>query len=161
MNARDVILRAAHEAPVSGDLIAQIDEVFEFDDISSLTYVDSRRGISKRVMIEQGRVTGVRLTGETAARDWLKDIMAQGASTETVRPWVLAPVAAPPAGSRNRGRIICNCLDVAEDEIQPQVAAGADLAVLQAKLKCGTECGSCVPELKRLVTLGSKQPALQ
>ena len=156
-----VILRAAHEAPVSGDLIAQIDEVFEFDDVSSLTYVDSRRGISKRVMIEQGRVTGVRLTGETAARDWLKDIMAQGASTETVRPWVLAPVAAPPAGSRNRGRIICNCLDVAEDEIQPQVAAGADLAVLQAKLKCGTECGSCVPELKRLVTLGSKQPALQ
>jgi len=25
------------------------------------------------------------------------------------------------------------------------------LATLQANLKCGTECGSCVPELKRLI----------
>ena len=32
-----------------------------------------------------------------------------------------------------------------------QIAAGADLAMLQANLKCGTECGSCVPELKRLI----------
>ena len=41
---------------------------------------------------------------------------------------------------------------VAVDTIQ----LGADLITLQSKLKCGTECGSCVPELKRLVLQHSK-----
>ena len=56
-----------------------------------------------------------------------------------------------PSNQPRRGRIVCNCLDVAENEIIEDVAAGADLATLQAKRKCGTQCGSCMPELKRLV----------
>jgi assimilatory nitrate reductase catalytic subunit len=40
---------------------------------------------------------------------------------------------------------------VAEPEIVAAIAYGADLPALQATLKCGTECGSCVPELKRLI----------
>jgi assimilatory nitrate reductase catalytic subunit len=63
----------------------------------------------------------------------------------------LAPLNAPPSGQRSRGRIICNCLDVAENEIREDVAAGADFTTLQNKRKCGTQCGSCVPEIKRLV----------
>jgi assimilatory nitrate reductase catalytic subunit len=46
---------------------------------------------------------------------------------------------------------VCNCLDVSENEIKAALAENRDLGVLQQKLKCGTECGSCVPELKRLV----------
>ena len=68
-----------------------------------------------------------------------------------VRNWLLAPVTQPPAGSAARGRIVCNCLNVAEPDIVAAIAGGADLAALQATLKCGTECGSCVPELKRLI----------
>ena len=30
-------------------------------------------------------------------------------------------------------------------------AAGANLPALQEKLKCGTTCGSCVPEIKRML----------
>ena len=70
-----------------------------------------------------------------------------------VRRWVLAPLSAPPAGSTARGRIVCNCHNVAESEICAEVARGADLPALQAKLKCGTDCGSCMPELKQLVKL--------
>ena len=68
-----------------------------------------------------------------------------------LRRWLLAPIAQPPAGSKTRGRIICNCLDVSEDEIIADLNAGLDLLALQEKRKCGTSCGSCVPELKRLV----------
>jgi len=50
-----------------------------------------------------------------------------------------------------RGRTLCNCFEVAEVEIVSAVAAGATLARLQTDLKCGTGCGSCVPELRRLV----------
>ena len=35
----------------------------------------------------------------------------------------------------------------------------ARLSTLQADLKCGTNCGSCLPELKRLVR--ASQPAAQ
>ncbi|MCA1978284.1 MAG: (2Fe-2S)-binding protein, partial [Thiobacillus sp.] len=60
-------------------------------------------------------------------------------------------VARPPAAGAGRGRIVCNCLNVAEPDIVAAIAAGADLGALQETLKCGTECGSCVPELKRLI----------
>jgi assimilatory nitrate reductase catalytic subunit len=39
---------------------------------------------------------------------------------------------------------------VREAEIRAAVAAGADLARLQKELRCGTNCGSCLPELRRL-----------
>jgi len=38
-----------------------------------------------------------------------------------------------------RGRIVRNCLNVAEPDIVAAIADGADLAALQATLKCGTE----------------------
>jgi assimilatory nitrate reductase catalytic subunit len=41
-------------------------------------------------------------------------------------------------------------LDVAESEILSDLAAGLDLAALQARRKCGTACGSCLPELRRM-----------
>jgi assimilatory nitrate reductase catalytic subunit len=48
-------------------------------------------------------------------------------------------------------RAICACFKVPESSIHMAVAAGASLAKLQKELKCGTNCGSCVPELRRLV----------
>jgi assimilatory nitrate reductase catalytic subunit len=48
-------------------------------------------------------------------------------------------------------RAVCACFKVAESEIRCAVAAGATLAKLQKDLKCGTNCGSCVPELRRLL----------
>ena len=90
------------------------------------------------------------LSGETAAQEWLRNMMVEGAPAEAMRAWILAPVSAPPRGSFNRGRIVCNCLDVAETEIRAMLAEGAGLPQLQERLKCGTECGSCVPELKRM-----------
>jgi assimilatory nitrate reductase catalytic subunit len=50
-----------------------------------------------------------------------------------------------------RGRTLCNCFDVAEADVVAAIAAGATLAKVQKDLKCGTNCGSCVPELRRLV----------
>jgi assimilatory nitrate reductase catalytic subunit len=129
-----------------------MDAAFGLDDpLLTMNYQDARRGIWKKARVEDGVITGARLSGETAAQDWLKDMIAAGASAMDVRAWLLAPVTQPPAGGVGRGRIICNCLDVAEPDIVAAIAGGADLATLQATLKCGTECGSCVPELKRLL----------
>nr|HQV09489.1 (2Fe-2S)-binding protein [Thauera sp.] len=69
-----------------------------------------------------------------------------------LRRWLLAPLAAPPEGAGGRGRIVCNCLNVAESDIRSGIAAGEGLAALQQRLKCGTSCGSCVPEIRRMIT---------
>jgi bacterioferritin-associated ferredoxin len=53
-------------------------------------------------------------------------------------------------GPRARARIVCNCFDVAENEIRADLAAGLDLAALTEKSKCGSSCGSCRPELRRM-----------
>ena len=155
-----LILRAAHTAAPEATFIAEIDAILGMtDDMPLLNYNDAKRGISKRILVENNpdnnkpEVTGVRLVGETLAADWLKDVMTTGEFSAELRRWALAPLIAPPAGQRSRGKIICNCLDVAENDIIDTIQLGADLMTLQNKLKCGTECGSCVPELKRLVRM--------
>jgi assimilatory nitrate reductase catalytic subunit len=156
-----LILRAAHTQAPDSALIEQIDQILAMtDDMPLLNYQDAKRGISKRILVNNDRskpeVTGVRLVGETLATDWLKEVMTSGEFTAELRRWALAPISIPPAGQRSRGKIICNCLDVAENDIIETIQLGADLITLQNKLKCGTECGSCMPELKRLVAVYSK-----
>jgi len=147
-----VVLRAAHQNAPEPELLSALDELLQLTEQSPcLSYRDPGRGISKRVVIEHDRVTGVRLVGETLAAEWLKEIMSQPVFPQEVRRWALAPISAPPSGMHGRGRIVCNCLDVSEQGILQSLQQGTDLASLQSKLKCGTECGSCVPELKRLL----------
>ncbi|HEY3326723.1 MAG TPA: molybdopterin-dependent oxidoreductase [Novimethylophilus sp.] len=147
-----VVLRAASAKPAPQALIDELDVLLGLtEDVPCLTYRDPKRGISKRVAVENGKVTGVRLVGETLAAEWLKEVMTHDDFPDDVRMWALAPVNAPPNGKQGRGRIVCSCKDVAESEIKALVGKGAGLEALQAQLKCGTECGSCVPELKRLV----------
>jgi NAD(P)H-nitrite reductase large subunit len=57
----------------------------------------------------------------------------------------------PETSSFTSERAVCACFKVPESQVRFAVAAGATLAKLQQELKCGTNCGSCVPELRRLV----------
>jgi len=157
-----LILRAAHTEAPDEQVIQDIDALLGMTgDAPLLNYLDAKRGISKRILVEtnlenKAEVTGVRLVGETLATAWLKDVMGTGEFSPELRRWALAPLSAPPAGQRSRGKIVCNCLDVAENEIIDNIQLGADLITLQNKLKCGTQCGSCVPELKQLVRIHAK-----
>jgi len=147
-----LVFETASEGPLAEALVQDMDVAFGLDDpLLTMNYQDARRGIWKKARVEDGVITGARLSGETAARDWLKSLIADGAPAMEVRNWLLAPVEQPPDGQVGRGRIVCNCLNVAEPDIVAVIAGGADLAVLQSTLKCGTECGSCVPELKRMI----------
>lgn len=147
-----VVLRASHHSAPDAAIIQRLDQMLGMvEDAPMLNYDDAKRGIHKRILVESGQVTGVKLIGETLAADWLKQVMQQGQFTDELRRWALAPLSAPPTGQKSRGKIVCNCFDVSENEIIETCEAGADFQTLQAKLQCGTNCGSCVPELKRLV----------
>ncbi|MGN2392062.1 nitrate reductase [Pelomicrobium sp. G1] len=147
-----VILRAASASAADGELVAEIDRIFGLEsEAGVMSYVDARRGVAKRVRIAGGRLAAARFTGETAALAWLKDWMTRGVPVEELRRWLLAPVPVAPAGFSPRGRVVCNCLNVPEREIAAAIDAGANLQTLQQTLQCGTQCGSCVPELRRML----------
>ncbi|MBZ0106560.1 MAG: molybdopterin-dependent oxidoreductase [Sulfuricella denitrificans] len=152
-----LVLRVAGDAPLDPILIERLDRLMGLDDPdATLRYDDARRGISKRILVDHGMVVGARLSGETMARDWLKEMMASGLPIEQIRLWALAPVNTAPAGSVARGKIVCNCNNVSEREIFDAIGKGSDLAFLQSGLRCGTECGSCLPELKRMLARGNR-----
>jgi assimilatory nitrate reductase catalytic subunit len=155
-----VVFQAAAAAPVDEDVLMALDTAFGLEDPErTFAYMDFGRGVSKRARFDGPRIGAVRLAGDTCARTWVQEAMVAGADAEVLRRWVLAPVASPPQARPPRGRIVCNCLDVAESEIGACLASGADLATVQQALKCGTQCGSCLPELKRLVAAQSVMPA--
>jgi len=109
--------------------------------------------VSKRVRLDQQRITAVRLSGETAARNWLRSLWLSGEPASELSRWLLAPISTPPgAASACADKTLCNCMDVSQSRICAGIERGLNLDDLKQELGCGTQCGSCVPEIKRLIT---------
>jgi assimilatory nitrate reductase catalytic subunit len=159
-----VLLHAAAESALAPEWLTGIDALFGLDRERVLRYDDARRGVSRRVRVGDGRIIAVRLAGDVQAAAWLKDWLVRQEPVAALGRLLLLPGATAPAGFAPRGRVLCNCWNVAESEIVDFVAAlpanEVDaLAALQADLKCGTQCGSCLPEVKRLVARDARRIA--
>ncbi|MCF6755032.1 molybdopterin-dependent oxidoreductase [Pseudomonas balearica] len=146
-----LVIRAAAEAAPAAALLAAIDQQLGLVDDPVLVYEDPQRGVGKRLRLSDGRLVALRLAGETAARDWLKALWARGSIEPGLRRWLLAPLSTPPGVLPERDPTICNCLNIGRRSICDGIARGLDLPELQRSLGCGTRCGSCVPEIKRLL----------
>jgi assimilatory nitrate reductase catalytic subunit len=86
------------------------------------------------------------------AGDWnvVKGLFAADALSNVQRRMLLSGKSAD--GLASAGPIVCACFGVGRTTICDAIAAGArSAAEIGAKLKAGTNCGSCIPELKRLV----------
>jgi assimilatory nitrate reductase catalytic subunit len=151
-----VLLRlAAADAPDKHTL-EQIDRVLALTGLATLAYDDARKNLSRRVHIENGRLIGVRLAGDLAAEAWMRDFFLSGASVIELRQHLLAGSANPPKGFKARGKVVCNCFNVSEQSIiefcgSAKGDSAQKITALQSELKCGTNCGSCLPELRTLV----------
>ncbi|TLP70323.1 nitrate reductase [Pseudomonas nitroreducens] len=147
-----LVIRAAHHEAPSADWLARIDALLDLGDGPVMAYDDPRRTVGKRVRIEQSRIVSLRLAGETAARAWLRELWKEGRADQELRRWLLAPLsAAPGKAGAAADKTLCNCLNVSQSRIQAGIDKGLDLEGLKCELKCGTACGSCVPEIKRLL----------
>ena len=147
-----LLIRAASAQAPDAALLEQIDTLIGLDSGPVLSYDDPQRAIGKRVKIEDGRITAIRLTGETAARNWLRSVWQSGEADADLRRWFLAPIRTPPGGSSNQvDRTLCNCMNVSQNQICAGIERGLNLDGLKQELGCGTQCGSCVPEIKRLL----------
>ena len=152
-----VIFRAAAAEPASAEALAGLDARFGLDRAEgAIVYADATRRIAKRAVAENGRLLGIRLAGETLALAWLKQAMAEDELDAGLIRFALAPSSRPPATVAPR-HIVCKCADVSDVQIEAELARGAGLQQLQENLKCGTFCGSCVPEIRRMVAESAQQ----
>jgi assimilatory nitrate reductase catalytic subunit len=94
--------------------------------------------------------------GEVGHGAWLLDLWRDEALVAAYGRSLLAPDAAMPGNVTPRSPQVCNCLDVSEHAIRQllpnlQGDSATRVIALQQQLACGTQCGSCLPTLRRLV----------
>jgi assimilatory nitrate reductase catalytic subunit len=94
------------------------------------------------------------------AGDWdvVKSLFAADALTSAQRRMLLSGKSAD--GVASTGPVVCACFGIGRGAICDAIAAGANsTAAIGAQLKAGTNCGSCIPELKRLIAQASADGA--
>jgi len=121
------------------------------DDLAE--YNDFGGGVYRAAAFVGGRIETCLFVGPAHdAGDWdvVKTLFAQGALGNEARATLLSGQSSE--GLASAGPIVCACFGVGRSTICDAVAAGADTAgKIGARLKAGTNCGSCIPELKRLI----------
>ena len=84
------------------------------------------------------------------SRSWLAGLFAQHPLTAHSRANLLA--GKPAQGENDGGEIVCACFSVGVKTITQAIADGCATAEqIGARVKAGTNCGSCIPELKKLL----------
>ncbi|HEV2612654.1 MAG TPA: molybdopterin-dependent oxidoreductase [Noviherbaspirillum sp.] len=155
-----VLFRAADDYPAAAELVKEIETRFGIVGAGVLRYDDPRRGNARHILLDEGKLRAVTLAGDISAERWLKEYLQGDQPVSALGRMLLMPSSQAPKGFKARGRVVCNCFNVSEIDIgealdrQDWINRGtpeAVLASLQEKLKCGTNCGSCVPEVKKMI----------
>jgi assimilatory nitrate reductase catalytic subunit len=157
-----VLFRAAAHTAASNDVLQRIESHMGLSTADTLRYADSRHGQRRAARLvrsgdgSEARLEGFMLAGDTRAGAWIKALLQDQLPAQAFGRQLLRPGADAPVGVATRGRIVCSCFGVTETGIAEKLRActGSDeqrLAHLQGALQCGTNCGSCLPELKRMV----------
>ena len=154
-----VMFRAAAHEPAPQALLERIEALLGLDAAGALRYADRRRGQHRAMKLgSDAGLDAFLLAGDTRAEAWVRPLLRDGGSAAAFGRALLQGGERAPLALPARGRQVCNCFDVDEAQIAgvlDRAAGGSDarLAQIQAELRCGTQCGSCLPELRRIVRL--------
>ena len=118
-----------------------------------LRFTDRTSNHYRIAQVRDGRLESVIFlhpAADLSARNWLQERFDDEQLEFADR---LALLAGRPLGAEaDKGAIICSCFQVGEKTIIEAIKNGCDSAdALGEALMCGTNCGSCIPELKGLV----------
>lgn len=113
---------------------------------------DPATGRLRAAGIDNGRVRWwlmVAPPAELPGLAWLDERFAEAELGSDARRRLLAGCE---AGEADSGPTVCSCHQVGQKAIVEAIRAGdASVEALGARLACGTQCGSCIPELKSLI----------
>ena len=124
-------------------------------------YKDFGGGVYRAASFTGDRIATCLFVGPARdAGDWdvVKSLFAADALNDDQRRMLLSGKSMD--GLASIGPIVCACFGVGRTTICDAIATGAGTAAeIGAKLKAGTNCGSCIPELKRLITQNAVAPS--
>ncbi|MCE4556455.1 nitrate reductase [Pelomonas cellulosilytica] len=126
-----------------------------------LRYADVQRGRLRLLALDSGnpQTAPLRALLRVGPHDegaWLVDLWRERTAAATLGRGLLSPDAPSTNGAALASPQVCNCFDVREDVIRLTLARCSGtpaerLTQLQSEKRCGTQCGSCLPALRRLV----------
>ncbi|EEF80239.1 nitrate reductase [Methylophaga thiooxydans] len=119
-----------------------------------LDFIDKKAGRYRAGIIVGNRLEGVVFVApdhDLPARSWLSQLFTSPSLTDEERYSLL--VGQPGKGQKDCGAIVCSCFGVGENTLKEAIAVGKLTSVdeIGNKLNAGTNCGSCIPELKKLL----------
>ena len=146
-------LRLAHHEPAGAEVIDAIRTALGLSGTGLLQYQDRQRGQQRVLRIEQNHLLAFCLSGQFDDQEQLRSLLLSKQELQGNGRTLLLPGATP---TQPRSPQICTCLNVSQAQIEtvlPRISgtAAQRLAGLQGALGCGTQCGSCVPQLKLLI----------
>jgi len=125
-------------------------------------YIDRQRGVYRAASFAAAELTGCLFIAAAAtAPQWdaVKALFAAETLSEEARRVLLSGRSAD--GLVSAGPIVCACFSVGLATIRAAIEAGAAATIegIGEALRAGTNCGSCLPELKRLMADAGIEPA--
>jgi len=163
-----LLFRAAHHTTPNARVLEQIEVLMQLQGPDVLRYADPKRGQRRAARLVENNthtaLEGFLLAGDTSAQSWITNLLKESLPAHSYGRALLIPGATPPTPVLSRGQQVCTCFNVTDVDIQSHLKAcsGAPaswLASLQNALKCGTNCGSCVPQLQRMAGQMAAAPA--
>ncbi len=174
-----VLFRAACSEPPGTEILFAIEKILKFNGTESLRYLDARRCQLRIIRLQSNlgtqsnnsyptpqvntpssddtQLEAFIIAGDTSSEGWLKTLLQSKSSTKNYGRRLLMTGSKAPVALAETGKTVCSCVGVKDIAILEHLklseggAHDQKLTSLQSALKCGTQCGSCVPELRRMI----------
>ncbi|HET6969512.1 MAG TPA: molybdopterin-dependent oxidoreductase, partial [Phenylobacterium sp.] len=125
----------------------------------ALRFEDAATGAVREAFLEADRLDRILFltsSGQLPPRDWLAELFEADALTAQDRAALL--IGRAPGRAIETGPVVCACRNVRATRIEAAIAAGAaSVEAVGEATTAGTVCGSCRPEITRL--LAAAQPS--
>jgi assimilatory nitrate reductase catalytic subunit len=124
------------------------------DDVDWMEYRDAGRKVYRAAYLVNDRLEGCVYFDSRPAlpeRAWLSRLFAVNGFNEALRGALMAGRAIEGA---DQGPTICSCFGVGKNPIAAcarELGTAATPGEIGKRLKCGTNCGSCIPEIQRVI----------
>jgi len=140
----------AHTSPSRQSSPAEL----EHDKEEWLEFADVHSGRYRCALLHDGRLQFcmfVNRSFELPPRSWLAGLFALDEVPDRARMSLLA--GKPASAEDDQGRIVCSCFGVGINTLKRAIQKQnlSTTEQIGAALKAGTNCGSCIPELKSLL----------
>jgi assimilatory nitrate reductase catalytic subunit len=144
------VLFATNEPPATWRDLAQ---QFMPADADIAEYIDERRGLTRIGAFRSNRLDGCIFIGPSQTQprwDVVRGLFESGTLEARDRRILLS--GSNSDGAAETGPIVCACFGVGLPAIREAVKCGATTtADVGQKLRAGTNCGSCIPELRAII----------